>query len=190
VVGKDPHKRFCNKSCSAKWRMRQPSVQEAMKKGIAKSAASRTGISRPDAAIRMRTNNPMNDPEVRERARQKLIGRTFLSRGGNGKQTPEQEAVATALGLPMEHPIATASVKHLFPSLPPCYKVDVACPASLLAVEIDGSSHNTRKWKFLDARKTEVLNALGWRVLRFSNQQVREDLPSVLDAIKSSMTLR
>jgi ATP-dependent DNA helicase RecG len=68
--------------------------------------------------------------------------------------------------------------------------VDVACPASLLAVEIDGSSHNTRKWKFLDARKTEVLNALGWRVLRFSNQQVREDLPSVLDAIKSSMTLR
>lgn len=136
----------------------------------------------------MKTNNPMSDPAIREKARQKLIGRTFLSRGGNGKLTPEQEAVAGALGLPMEHPIPTSSVRHLFPSLPPCYKVDVACPASCLAVEIDGASHKLKKWKFLDARKTEVLNALGWRVLRFSNEQVRSDLTGVVATIQSCMT--
>ena len=30
-------------------------------------------------------------------------------------------------------------------------------------------THNTQKWKFLDKRKTAVLKALGWSVLRFSN---------------------
>ena len=119
-----------------------------------------------------------------------LSGRTFLARGGNGKLTPEQKAVAEALDLPMEHAIPTHKAQGMFPSLPPCYKVDVACPVSRLAIEIDGKSHLTRKWRFLDARKTSVLCALGWRVLRFTNERVRKDLSGVLTEIRASMTLR
>jgi leucyl-tRNA synthetase len=62
--------------------------------------------------------------------------------------------------------------------------VDIADPARRLAIEIDGSTHRTKKWKFLDKRKTEVLNALGWSVLRFSNQKVDSDLEDVLREIR------
>jgi leucyl-tRNA synthetase len=54
----------------------------------------------------------------------------------------------------------------------------------MLAIEIDGRTHKTKKWKFLDKRKTEVLNALGWSVLRFSNQRVDSDLEAVLKEIR------
>jgi hypothetical protein len=132
----------------------------------------------------------MADPEVRERARQKMVGRTFLSRGGNGKTTPEQESLANALGLPMEHAILTTPARGVFPSLPPCYKVDVGCPTTKVAVEVDGRTHRTKKWKFLDARKTSVLEHLGWCVLRFSNEEVRTNLPEVVKTVRSCMTLR
>jgi len=92
--------------------------------------------------------------------------------------------VANALGLQMEYAIPTRAVKHRFKSLPNCYKVDIADPARRLAIEIDGATHNTKKWKFLDKRKTEVLNALGWSVLRFSNQRVDSELDSVLEEIR------
>ena len=38
-------------------------------------------------------------PEIKERVRQALIGRTFLSRGGNGQITSQQAALCQALGL-------------------------------------------------------------------------------------------
>lgn len=113
-----------------------------------------------------------------------MSGRTFLARGGNGQLTRQQEAVANALGLPMEYAIPTKPVTQHFKSLPSCYKVDIADPARRLAIEIDGRTHNTKKWKFLDKRKTEVLNTLGWSVLRFSNQRVDSDLDSVLEEIR------
>jgi hypothetical protein len=135
------------------------------------------------ASARMKANNPTANPEWRKRMSILMSGRTFLARGGNGKLTPQQEAVANALGLPMEYAIPTGPVKDRFKSLPNCYKVDVADPSRMLAIEIDGRTHNTKKWKYLDKRKTEVLNALGWSVLRFSNQRVDSDLEAVLREI-------
>ena len=190
VASAAQRKRFCDTRCSAKWRMSLPHIKDIMRASIPKSAATRRGVPRPDAAVRMRLKNPMSDPEVRERARQKLVGRTFLSRGGNGKTTPEQEAVANALGLPMEFPIPTADAKNHFPSLPTSYKVDVGCPTTKVAIEVDGASHRTKKWQFLDARKTSVLEHLGWCVLRFSNEEVRTNLPGVVATAQSCMTLR
>ena len=190
VVPSTSPKRFCDTRCSAKWRMTLPHIKEALRASIPRSAATRRGVPRPDAAERMRKNNPMNDPEVRERVRLKLVGRTFLSRGGNGKTTPEQEALAKALNLPMEHPIPTRDARPHFPSLPPCYKVDVACLDTRVAFEVDGRTHRTKRWKFLYARKTRVLEHLGWCVLRFSNEEVRADLQSVVDRARSCMTLR
>lgn len=184
-------RRFCTTGCAAKWRMTQESIKSQIIPGLLlgqkKAAERRKGSSNPRAAERMRKNNPMSNPTYRERARQKLIGRTFLSRGGNGKLTPQQIAIHDATGYPTEFAIATAPVKEMFQSLPPVYKVDLAVPESKLAIEVDGKTHRLKKWKFLDARKTAVLNALGWRVLRFWNEEVTDNLPKVLETISASI---
>lgn len=94
--------------------------------------------------------------------------------GGSGESTGFADGIC--------HP--TAPVKDSFKSLPPCYKVDIADPARMLAIEVDGRTHGTKKWQFLDKRKTDVLNALGWSVLRFSNERVDSDLEAVLREIR------
>jgi hypothetical protein len=134
----------------------------------------------------MKVKNPMANPATLEKMSRALKGRTFLSRGGNGQPTEPQKLLASALGWAMEHPICTAAVKDIFPSLPNCYKVDIADPAAKLAIEVDGRTHNQRRWKFLDRRKTEVLHALGWRVLRFKNEQVMRDVRAVVTEIESA----
>ena len=142
------------------------------------------GKPNPVASARMKANNPNANPAWKKKMSKLMSGRTFLARGGNGTLTRQQEAVANALLLPTEYAIPTRLVKERFKSLPNTYKVDVADPSRMLAIEIDGATHNTKKWKFLDKRKTEVLNALGWSVLRFSNQRVDSDLEAVLKEIR------
>ena len=88
-------------------------------------------------------------------------------------------------GWEVEYSIRTAEVKDQFPSLPNHYCVDLALPELKIAVEVDGASHRTKKWKFLDKRKTEVLNALGWIVLRFWNEEVETDINMVMTKIAS-----
>jgi hypothetical protein len=168
--------------------MAQPQRKELEKDYLSRARATsivvRKGKPHPGASARMKTNNPNQTSEWKKKMSRIMSGRTFLARGGNGKLTPQQEAVANALGLPTEYAIPTGLVKHRFKSLPNCYKVDIADPARMLAIEIDGRTHNTKKWQLLDRRKMEVLNALGWSVLRFSNQRVNSDLEAVLREIR------
>ena len=133
----------------------------------------------------MKLHNPMKNPLTREKMRKSLRGRTFLARGGNGKLTPEQTVLAQALHWPTEVVIGTASVNHRFKSLPHHYKVDIGNKGLKLAIEVDGKTHLQKKWRFLDRRKTEVLNSLGWSVLRFWNQEITKDLPGVMAKIRA-----
>ena len=87
----------------------------------------------------------------------------------------------------MEFSIRTAPVRHMFESLPNSYSVDIAHPQTLTAIEVDGSSHRTRKWKFLDRRKESVLSALGWSVLRFWNEEVLTDLDRVVRDVETHL---
>lgn len=128
----------------------------------------------------MKANNPMSKPAAVEKMRAKLVGRTFLARGGNSKLTKQQRLVANRTGLPTEVAIATRAVREEFDSLPFCYKVDLASEPHRLAIEIDGKSHRLRRWKFLDRRKTSVLNALGWTVIRYLNEEVETDLERIV----------
>jgi len=133
----------------------------------------------------MKANNPMRNLETRRKMIASNKGRTFLARGGNGQLTTQQKALRDATGLPVEFVIITGPVKHLFSSLPNHYKVDLADPLRKLAIEIDGKTHKLKKWKFFDKRKTAVLTALGWSVLRFWNHEVTNDLPSVVKQIRT-----
>jgi hypothetical protein len=143
---------------------------------------------RAEASYRMRYNNPMWMPGNKEKMVASMKGRTFLSRGGNGQHTKHQLMLHLATGLPMEHAIETAAATGVLPSLPYHYKVDLAAPEVKLAIEVDGKSHRLRKWRFLDHRKTTVLNALGWQVLRFTNEQVERETTKCVKTILSTIS--
>ena len=182
-------RRFCGNVCAATWRNSQPGVLDRFNKSLEGiRGVVLKGRKSPESSVRMTKNNPMKQPKALAKMKAALKGRTFLARGGNSQITPEQQTLADLLGLPMEHAILTRPAWGEFPSLPNCYKVDLASPDHMLAIEVDGNTHKLKKWKFLDHRKTSVLNFLGWRVLRFWNQEVRDNPQKVVEAIRLSMT--
>jgi hypothetical protein len=55
------------------------------------------------------------------------------------------------------------------------FRIDLAYPALRLAIEYDGFWHSTDKRRHAaDRRKDDVLHELGWRVVRASDQDLRE----------------
>lgn len=56
--------------------------------------------------------------------------------------------------------------------------VDFYCPSCKLVVEVDGGIHIQQTT--YDAARTEQLQAFGYTVLRFSNEEVASNLPIVL----------
>jgi very-short-patch-repair endonuclease len=59
--------------------------------------------------------------------------------------------------------------------------VDFYCPSCKLVIEVDGDIHTQQK-AYDDAR-TNHLQSFGYRVLRFSNEEVLSDLQTVLTHI-------
>ena len=57
------------------------------------------------------------------------------------------------------------------------YIVDFACPEHRLVVEIDGSQHAAEQAH--DLARTAYLEAQGWQVVRFWNEDVLKDLDNV-----------
>ncbi|EJZ23045.1 hypothetical protein RCCGEPOP_01634 [Rhizobium sp. Pop5] len=63
------------------------------------------------------------------------------------------------------------------------YIVDFACPTHRLIVEIDGSQHAIPENVAYDDIRTERLNADGWTVLRFWNDDILRDIDNVCSHI-------
>jgi hypothetical protein len=184
-IWKNRNHRFCSRSCMSKWKWAQPELREKSKTSMQRAM---TPEKRSASSARMKANNPVANPATRDKISKSLQGRTFLSRGGNGQLTEPQKLLAYALGWKMEHPICTAPVKGEFPSLPNSYKVDIANVPAKLAIEVDGNSHKLLRWKYLDDRKMKVLRALGWEVIRFSNEQVMQNVQGVVTEALSYLT--
>jgi very-short-patch-repair endonuclease len=62
--------------------------------------------------------------------------------------------------------------------------VDFCCPEQRLAIELDGAVHATQREH--DAEREELLAAAGYRLLRFPNEAVRDDLPAVLETVRAA----
>lgn len=60
---------------------------------------------------------------------------------------------------------------------------DFAFPSINLVVEIDGGYHEDEEQKRKDERRDAFMNGLGWKVIRFKNEQVDKAARSVFDAI-------
>lgn len=63
------------------------------------------------------------------------------------------------------------------------FVADFACREAWLVVELDGGQHTAEG----DAARTAALEASGWRVLRFWNDEVLRNTDGVLHAIQAAL---
>lgn len=68
------------------------------------------------------------------------------------------------------------------------FVVDFLCVEAKVIVEVDGPTHDTRAES--DAARTNVLDAIGYLVLRFDNEDVRSNIDGVLDEIFHTLEQR
>jgi very-short-patch-repair endonuclease len=61
------------------------------------------------------------------------------------------------------------------------YFADFACISRMLVIEIDGRHHDDQL--AADARRTQILEQLGWRVLRFGASEVIDNPDGIWTAI-------
>jgi hypothetical protein len=165
---------YCSKECSKEYC-----------RNISSMTMAKT--NKKYASDRMKTNNPMSNPKARGKMAETLkrMGHKPKIRGGNGELTVPQIALLEALnGL---NPVAEFAVATKLRSeeYPDCYKIDIALPEKKIAIEVDGRSHCSLKVKEADKRKTELLEQLGWKVLRFWNKEVMSDLQKCVGMVMS-----
>jgi very-short-patch-repair endonuclease len=67
------------------------------------------------------------------------------------------------------------------------FVADFACRRARLIVEVDGSQHTESS---RDERRTAALAADGWRVLRFWNSDVADNLDGAVEAIVAAVAIR
>jgi very-short-patch-repair endonuclease len=67
------------------------------------------------------------------------------------------------------------------------YIVDFVCFSRQLIVELDGPQHLGDKSKDHDARRTAWLASRGFRVIRFRNQALDDDIWSVVEEIRRAV---
>jgi very-short-patch-repair endonuclease len=67
---------------------------------------------------------------------------------------------------------------------------DFVCRAAKLVIELDGGQHFTDTQEIADARRSSVIEASGFRVLRFSNHDVMANRAGVLETIATVIAER
>ena len=68
------------------------------------------------------------------------------------------------------------------------YIADFVCLPVKLIVEIDGGYHQLPEQQMSDEQRTEWLQSRGYKVLRFTNEEIIADTNNVLEKIKQNIT--
>ncbi len=63
------------------------------------------------------------------------------------------------------------------------YIVDFVCEEKKLIIELDGGQHNTPENLQYDKKRTEYLNSLGYKVIRFWNNEFDNNLEGVYEKL-------
>lgn len=164
---------YCSKACSSEYRRR-----------ISSETMART--NRKYASERMTNRNPMMKDGYRLKMIASMQGKGPKVRGGNGQPPTKAEVMLMQMFEPLgfvEQLIFRTGHRD-----PTHYKIDCGHPYLKIAIEADGFSHNTRARKAQDARKDARLTAAGWKVFRFTNQQILEEPSMVMSTILKSLT--
>lgn len=75
-----------------------------------------------------------------------------------------------------QHPIAS-------------FIVDFVSLQARLVLEVDGATHGTDQQQSRDASRSDVIESLGFRVVRVTNTDVYENLPGVLEFLAAELAL-
>ncbi len=67
------------------------------------------------------------------------------------------------------------------------YIADFYCPGAKLIVELDGGQHYEENGLEYDAERTDYLERRGFRVLRFTNLEIKKNFPGVCFAIQQAV---
>ena len=67
------------------------------------------------------------------------------------------------------------------------YVADFYCHKLKLVIEIDGSIHDSEKAKLNDRRRQQNLENLNLTVIRFTNDQVKNEIESIFEMISSTI---
>ncbi|WP_210338508.1 endonuclease domain-containing protein [Bradyrhizobium commune] len=70
------------------------------------------------------------------------------------------------------------------------YIADFICHAAKLVIELDGGQHFSDKGERADARRSAIIEARGFKVLRFSNLDVMTNRAGVLETIATTVAER
>jgi len=100
------------------------------------------------------------------------------ARGQRGKPTPTEKALWHAL---RDRRLAGLKFRRQHPH--GRFILDAFCVEHQLEVEVDGAGHLEPEQAAYDLARTEYLQLLGIRVLRFKNAEVHDDLDGVLAKI-------
>jgi Protein of unknown function (DUF559) len=174
---------FCSKACTTTNTHQTSEQMMAWNSSPEKADGMRAAIGR---------SNWLQTPESVEKNRLKRIasgvhkGRALKVQGGNGRPlSAAHQAISDALGSSWanEHAVRTGMPRGS--GYPPAYKLDLANPLMKLGIEVDGKTHKARAVQALDAKKTALLSELGWKVLRFSNEEVMANLAGCVEAVLS-----
>jgi len=96
--------------------------------------------------------------------------------------------------------VLLAEMRRLAPDMPQpirdcrflTFKIDLAYPALLLAIEVDGGQAMARGGRHggnRDYQKTRELTLAGWRLLRFTSNEVRTDPLRCIEDIRRGLAM-
>ena len=67
------------------------------------------------------------------------------------------------------------------------YIADFLCLKAKLVIEVDGGYHDKPQQQLEDQWRTEFLQSKGYRVIRFTNEEVSSQLKGVISRIKEEL---
>ena len=65
---------------------------------------------------------------------------------------------------------------------------DFVCLPARLVVEVDGGYHDAIRQQYHDKLRTDEIERLGFRLIRFTNEEVMTNINNVLETIKNNIS--
>lgn len=135
---------------------------------------------------RMINKNPSFNQEIKDKVSKTLkeMHHKPPIQGGNGKgPSLAQKLLFDSIGFPWKLEFVVKTKLKPKDGYPHHYKIDIANENKMIAIEVDGLTHNSDKQREKDLKKTNLLESLGWKVFRFKNEEILNDLSMVLKEI-------
>ncbi len=65
------------------------------------------------------------------------------------------------------------------------YIADFCSPRKKLVIELDGGVHDDEGARYYDKERQETIEEMGFKILRFRNEEVEKDIENVVNKIKT-----